>query len=199
MLTFAAAVFFLLITPGPGVLTTAGVGAGFGWRPGLGFVAGLFVGTNLVALAVVSGLAAVVFTVPWLRNALAVASAGFFLWLAARIALSGARVAFIETERAPGFTGGLLLQFVNPKAYAVNNFLFSGYAFLPGNLALEVAVKLLIVNAVWIPVHLIWLGAGVGLKRLDLSAGAQRAINVGMAAALVAVVALAVVASVRAA
>ena len=35
MLTFAAAVFLLIITPGPGVLSTAGVGAAFGWRKGL--------------------------------------------------------------------------------------------------------------------------------------------------------------------
>ena len=53
MLTFAAAVFFLIVTPGPGVLTTAGVGSGFGYRPGLAFVTGLCIGNSLVALAVV--------------------------------------------------------------------------------------------------------------------------------------------------
>ena len=56
MLTFAAAVFFLLITPGPGVLTTAGVGAGYGRAQGLRFLTGLFIGTNLVAIAVVGAL-----------------------------------------------------------------------------------------------------------------------------------------------
>lgn len=191
MLTFALAVFFLLITPGPGVLTTAGVGAGFGRAAGLRFVAGLFVGTNLVALAVISGLAAVVFSVPEVRAVLVWASAAFFVYLAAKIALSGAKVAFMETASAPGFMGGLLLQFINPKAYAVNNLLFSGYAFWPESLTVEVALKLLIVNAIWIPVHLIWLAAGVTLKRLNLAPGAQRAINVGMALSLLAVVALA--------
>ncbi len=191
MLTFALAVFFLLITPGPGVLTTAGVGAGFGRAAGLRFVAGLFVGTNLVAFAVISGLAAVVFSVPEVRAVLVWASAAFFVYLAAKIALSGAKVAFMETAAAPGFMGGLLLQFINPKAYAVNNLLFSGYAFWPESLTVEVALKLLIVNAIWIPVHLIWLTAGVTLKRLNLAPGAQRAINVGMALSLLAVVALA--------
>jgi threonine/homoserine/homoserine lactone efflux protein len=191
MSTFALAVFFLLITPGPGVLTTAGVGAGFGYRPGLRFVAGLFVGTNLVALAVVSGLAAVVLSAPEVRAALVWASAAFFVWLAARIALSGAKVGFIETASAPGFIGGVALQFINPKAYAVNNLLFSGYAFLPESLVIEISIKLLILNAIWIPVHLAWLGAGVSLKRLDLAPGAQRAINIAMALSLLAVVALA--------
>ncbi|MDG1256729.1 MAG: LysE family translocator, partial [Paracoccaceae bacterium] len=33
MLTFATAVILLLLTPGPGVLSTAGVGSAFGpWR-----------------------------------------------------------------------------------------------------------------------------------------------------------------------
>lgn len=187
----ARGVFFLLISPGPGVLTTAGVGSGFGYRPGLRFVAGLFIGTNLVAFAVISGLAAVALSVPEVRVALVWASAAFFVWLAARIALSGARIGFIESASAPGFIGGLLLQFINPKAYAVNNLLFSGYAFWPESLAVEVVIKLLILNAIWIPVHLAWLGAGVALKRLDLSPGAQRAINLAMAFSLLAVVALA--------
>ena len=38
MLTFALAVLLLIATPGPGVLSTAGVGAAFGWRPGLSYV-----------------------------------------------------------------------------------------------------------------------------------------------------------------
>ncbi|MEP4336194.1 MAG: LysE family translocator, partial [Roseobacter sp.] len=44
MLTFAAAVFFLIITPGPGVLSAAGVGAAYGMRSGLRYVLGLFIG-----------------------------------------------------------------------------------------------------------------------------------------------------------
>ena len=58
MLLFLLAVFFLLATPGPGVLSTAGVGAAYGRAAGHRYVAGLCLGTNLVALAVVSGVAA---------------------------------------------------------------------------------------------------------------------------------------------
>ena len=35
ILVFTFAVFLLLVTPGPGVLSTAGVGSGFGSRTGL--------------------------------------------------------------------------------------------------------------------------------------------------------------------
>lgn len=191
MITFALAVFFLLITPGPGVLTTAGVGSGFGWNAGLRFMAGLFIGTNLVALAVVSGLAAIVFAMPAVRVVLTWASIAFFVYLAARIALSGAKVGFMEAASAPGFVNGVLLQFINPKAYAVNTTLFSGFAFLPGNLGVEIVAKFLIINAIWIPVHVLWLWAGVALRRMDLAPSIQRGINIAMALSLLAVVGLA--------
>ncbi len=196
MLTFAAAVFFLIVTPGPGVLTTAGVGSGFGWRAGLRFLGGLFVGTNGVALVVISGLWAIVLAMPVVRTVLAVASLAYFVWLAAKIALAGGgRVAFIEAERAPGFLNGILLQFINPKAYAVNTFLFSDFPFYPESLWVEAALKLLVINVIWVPIHLAWLGAGVSLRRLDLPPRMQRGINIGMAVSLVAVVVLAALAS----
>jgi threonine/homoserine/homoserine lactone efflux protein len=65
MLAFILAVFLLLITPGPGVLSTAGVGAAFGFKAGLRYVFGLCIGTNLVALIVVSGLAAIILATNW--------------------------------------------------------------------------------------------------------------------------------------
>ena len=90
MLAFAAAVFFLIISPGPGVLSTAGVGAAYGYRNGLAYVAGLFAGSNLVAMLVISGVSATALALPWLRTTLLIASLGYLLWLAWRIASAGA-------------------------------------------------------------------------------------------------------------
>lgn len=191
MLTFAFAVLFLIITPGPGVLSAAGVGSGYGFQAGRRYLAGLFVGTNLVALAVVSGLVAIVFSVPGLRTGLLYASAGYLIYLAGKIAFSGSKIAFITSEQAPGFRDGLLLQFINPKAYAVNTTFFSGFAFWPSSLVAETLTKFLIINAIWIPIHFLWLGAGVFLHRLDLPRRVQFVINIFMAAAMLAVVALA--------
>ncbi len=190
MLTFAATVFLMIITPGPGVLTTAGVGSGFGYRPGLVFLTGLFVGTNLVALAVVSGLAAVILADDIIRTVLIFASAGYLLYLALRIALSGSKISFIEKQAAPGFLGGVMLQLINPKAYVVNSALFFGFPFYPESLLIETSLKFLLINIVWIPVHLSWLTMGVTLHRLNLSPRAMTVINSGMAIAMLAVVAL---------
>jgi len=191
MLAFVAAVFFLVITPGPGVLSTAGVGAAFGKNSGLRYLAGLFIGTNLVALAVVSGLAAIVFSLPWLRITLLVLSAVYLFSLAARIAMSGSEIAFINTAKEPGISNGILLQTINPKAYAVNTTLFSGFNIYANNIALETLIKFAIINAIWIPIHILWLMAGISLKRLALDPTTQRAINFAMAASMLIVVFLA--------
>lgn len=190
MLTFAAAVFFLIATPGPGVLSTAGVGAAFGGRAGFRYVIGLFIGTNIVALAVISGVAAVVLADARIRTALFVISTCYLLYLAFRIATAGSRIAFIEARRKPGLRDGLALQAVNPKAYAVNTVLFSGFVIGLGPVA-EPAVKLAIMNAIWLPLHFAWLTAGVWLRRLDLAPKTQRVINFAMALSMVIVVVLA--------
>lgn len=191
MFTFAAAVFFLLITPGPGVLSTAGVGSAYGFQSGTRYIIGLFIGTNLVALTVISGLAAIVLATPEIRFALLLASAAYLVFLAARIALSGKKIAFIEATKAPGIWGGITLQAINPKAYTVNTTLFSGFLFWPDSLWTETLIKLLIINAIWIPIHFLWLAAGVWLHRLDLPAHVQFRINIAMALSMLAVVALA--------
>jgi len=191
MLLFLSSVFLLIITPGPGVLSTAGIGSGFGFRAGLAYVSGLWLGNNLVALAVVSGLAAILFSIPWLRTVLLLASSAYLLYMAAKIAFSGSKIAFIRADVPPGFMGGLMLQGINPKAYVVHTTLFSGFAFMPENLTAEILIKFVIMNIVWIPIHLAWLWAGVALNRLDLPAGKQRLINYFMAFAMLAVVAIA--------
>ncbi|SPH17218.1 hypothetical protein DEA8626_00734 [Defluviimonas aquaemixtae] len=197
MLTFAAAVILLIITPGPGVLTTAGFGAAYGFRPSLRYVFGLFLGTNMVMLAVITGLAAILLSIPWLRTILMIASVGYLLYLAARIALAGSRVAFIEAKAPPGIGGGLLLQAMNPKAYAVNTSLITGFNYAPGNPVFEVTTKALVTNAIWIPIHLAWLWAGVMLHRLDLPERTHRVINVAMALSMLGVVALAMLSALK--
>ena len=193
MLTFAAALFFLIITPGIGVLTTAGIGASFGAGPGIRFLIGLNIGTNLAGLLVVTGLAAVVFAHPVVGPVLFYGSLGYLAYLAFRIGWAGSRIAFVERAQAPGILGGIGLQLINPKSYAVNTPLFSGFHFMPEDPLLEVILKFAIINILWVPVHLTWLWAGVSLKRLDLSERTQSVINKLMALSLLIVVVLAAI------
>jgi len=192
MLIFLSAVFFLLITPGPGVLSVAGVSAAFGARPAYHYLFGLFIGTNLVALTVVSGLAGLMLAHPLVRPVLLYASVAYLAYLAARIAFGGTNIAFIKKQSTPNAVDGVLLQLINPKAYVVNTTLFAGFPFAQISATTEVIWKFLLISIVWIPIHVLWLFAGLALKRMDLPQHVQRRINYGMGLSLLLVVLLAV-------
>ena len=192
MLTFAVALLFILGTPGPGVLSLAGVGSAFGYRQGWAYGSGLFVGSNVVMIVAASGLAALLLANGALRLVFVMLSSAYLIYLALRVALAGSRIAFVEASAPPGFWGAIMLQALNPKAYAVGTFAFSNFAFWPENLLGEIIVKLVVLNAIWIPIHMIWLWAGVSLRRLELPVHMQRGINIAMAIALLGVVGLAI-------
>ena len=192
MLTFAISVFLLIITPGPGVLSTAGFGAAYGFKQSLRYVFGLFLGTNLVFLAVASGLIAVLLSVPSLRIFLLVLSTFYLFYLASKIALAGSNIAFIKAKAPPGITSGVLLQAINPKAYVVNTTFVSGFAFYQSSFAIELTIKFFIINAIWIPLHLLWLYAGTVLHDLNLSNRNQRIINLMLSFSMIAAVVISI-------
>ncbi len=169
MLTFAISVFLLIVTPGPGVLSTAGFGGAYGFKKSLSYVFGLFLGTNLVYLAVASGLIAVLLSIPSLRIFLLILSTCYLFYLASKIALAGSNIAFIKAKAPPGITSGILLQVINPKAYVVNTTFVSGFAFYQSSFAIELIIKFFIINAIWIPLHFLWLYVGTVLHELNLS------------------------------
>ena len=116
MLAFTIAVFLFFITPGPGVLSVAGVGSAFGAGPGKNYIAGLCVGNNLVVVGNISGLAALIFADKNIRLLLLIVSLGYLLFLAAKIAFAGTTIAFGNPRKPPGFIDGIVLQTLNPKA-----------------------------------------------------------------------------------
>ena len=192
MLVFATVSFLMFVTPGPGVLSLAGVGAAFGWRQGLLYMAGLFLGHVIVSVAVITGLAAILLAEPVVRTILLFLSAGYLGYLAFSIALAGSKISFIEIIKAPGFMTGMTLQFINPKAYAVHTTFFTGFAFYPDSFTIEISLKFLIMNFIWIILHLAWLYAGCRIHELNLSSSSQKWVNLLMAASLCGVVVLSI-------
>lgn len=192
MLEFIGATFLLIATPGPGVLSIAGVGSGFGFIAGQRFLWGLWLGNFLVGLAVIFGLKAIIFSVPYLPEALLGLSLAYLSYLAFKIAFAGTEIAFIKADRIPGFFDALALQAINPKAYAVNATFFTTFSFWPDQFTAMILIKILIVNAIWIPIHFGWLYAGAILRKLNLPAHIQRGINIFMALSMGIVVILAV-------
>lgn len=191
MLSFTIAVLLLCITPGPGVLSLAGTGAAFGWQHGLRYMLGLWVGHSLVSFAVITGLSAIILAEPFVRSVLLFICAGYFGYLALRIAFARSKIAFIHMA-APGFVTGLTLNLINPKAYAVHTILFGGFMLYPDKFLLEVIYKQIVLNLIWVCDHLIWLYAGYKLHQLNLTARRQNQINMGMALCLIVVVLISV-------
>ena len=192
MLTFAISVFLLIVTPGPGVLSTAGFGAAYGFNKSLRYVFGLFIGTNLVFFAVATGLIAILLSLPSLRIFLLILSTCYLFYLASKIALAGSKISFIKAKSPPGIISGILLQAINPKAYVVNTTFVSGFAFYQSSFAVELIIKFFIMNSIWIPLHLLWLYVGTVLYELNLSNRNQRIINLMMSISMVIVVVISI-------
>ena len=182
--------FLMMVTPGPGVLSLAGVGAGFGWRVGIMYLIGLFLGTNGVALLVVLGFKQFLFEIDGVELTFLFLSLSYLSFLSWRIATSDNKTGFKETSKAPKLYEGIFLQFVNPKAYVVQGHLFVVLSLGISSYNTEILTKFLIVNSIWIPIHILWLWLGISLKKWSLASNKQVWVNRGMGLALFAVVIL---------
>ena len=190
MVAYIIVSFLMMVTPGPGVLSLAGVGAGFGWRVGIMYLIGLFFGTNGVALLVVLGFKQFLFEIKGVELTFLFLSLSYLSFLSWRIATSDNKTGFKETSKAPKLYEGIFLQFVNPKAYVVQGHLFVVLSLGMASYNLEILTKFLIVNSIWIPIHIFWLWLGISLKKWSLASKKQIWVNRGMGLALFAVVIL---------
>ena len=182
--------FLMMVTPGPGVLSLAGVGAGFGWRVGMMYLIGLFFGTNGVALLVVLGFKQFLFEIEGVELTFLFLSLSYLSFLSWRIATSENKTGFKQSLKAPKLYEGIFLQFVNPKAYVVQGHLFVVLSLGIASYNVEIITKFIIVNSIWIPIHLLWLWLGISLKKWSLGVNKQVWVNRGMGLSLFAVVIL---------
>ena len=190
MITYIIISFLMMVTPGPGVLSLAGVGAGFGWKIGMMYLIGLFFGTNGVAILVVLGFKQFLFEIDGVEITFLMLSLSYLSFLSWRIATSDNKTGFKQSLKVPRLYEGIFLQFVNPKAYVVQGHLFVVLSLGMASYSTEIMVKFIIVNSIWIPIHLFWLWLGISLKKWSLAVNKQIWVNRGMGLALFAVVIL---------
>ena len=190
MIAYIIISFLMMVTPGPGVLSLAGVGAGFGWRVGMMYLIGLFFGTNGVALLVVLGFKQFLFEIEGVELTFLFLSLSYLSFLSWRIATSDNKTGFKQSLKAPKLYEGIFLQFVNPKAYVVQGHLFVVLSLGMSSYNAEIITKFIIVNSIWIPIHLLWLWLGISLKKWSLASKKQTLVNRAMGLALFCVVIL---------
>jgi threonine/homoserine/homoserine lactone efflux protein len=163
------------ITPGPGNTLMMSSGLRRGVVGTLPLLLGLNLGFMVLLAAVGAGLGALILAVPGADFALKAAGGGYILWLAWRLA--GAGPSREERDRAlPGLLGGLLLQWVNGKAWLMAVGAVAAYTrpeAIVASLGI-VAVTFLLIGAA---ANLLWAAGGSVLRPLLMTETAARRTN----------------------
>ena len=175
--------FVTSVTPGPNNMMLLASGVNFGLRRTVPHMVGISVGHSVMVFLVGLGVAGVFVAVPWALTALKVAAVGYMLWLAWKIARSGAPGEGKAGGRPMTFLQAAAFQWVNPKAWAMALGAVAAYVPAPSVGAYAaVAGVFALVN---LPSVAVWAAAGQGLRRWLAGPGRLRVFNWGMAGLLV--------------
>lgn len=184
---FGSLVLFALVmclTPGPNVLLATASAVNFGFRCTLPQIAGVTAGFGVQVLAAGLGLAGLFQAEPRLHTMLKYAGAAYLLYLAWRIATAapakpGAR------SRPLSFIEGVLVTWVNPKAWVTTIGALAAFTRLDGDVVLQTAVIALVLAGACGVSLLLWAGFGAVIARWLTQAPARRAFNGAMGGLLV--------------
>ena len=191
LLGFILAALALAGSPGPATLSLAATGAAFGARRGLGYMTGINLGMVAVMGITASGIVGLVLALPGATPIVLALSSAYFAYLAFRIATAPPLAEAGRQDRQPSFFGGIFLALVNPKGYAAMAALFSSFILIRERLALDVAVKIVVLSVIIASVNIAWLIAGAALTRFFRDPRTNRIINVSFAILLIASVGVA--------
>ncbi len=114
LLLFATAMAF---TPGPNTTLAAALAANRGLGHAMRFVCAVPVGWGMLLVGTVLGLGALLSAAPALRSAIKLSGLLYMLWLAWKLSRSHALGQADPSRFEVGFGQGVLLQFVNVKAW----------------------------------------------------------------------------------
>ncbi len=104
-------------TPGPNTTLSTALAANFGLKRALRFVVAVPVGWGLLFTLCAGGVGALVVAVPVLRLAITAFGVAYLLWLAFRLAGSRQLAQAGSARLNVTFTQGVMLQFLNIKAW----------------------------------------------------------------------------------
>jgi threonine/homoserine/homoserine lactone efflux protein len=124
LLVLATATSF---TPGPNTTLSTALAANFGLRHSLRFVCAVPVGWGLLLALCAGGLGTLIVAQPALRWGILVGGIGYLLWLAWKL-WGSRRLSQVSAERLNvSFMQGVLLQFLNIKAWMLALSIVAGW------------------------------------------------------------------------
>lgn len=115
---FAMCLFALSmsISPGPVNMITLSTGVNYGFWRTLPFVSGAAIGLTLLLAAIGLGISRLVQQIPVFLDVLAYLGAAFICYMGYRIATAIPKIGS-DSRNRPSFFQGVLLQWLNPKAW----------------------------------------------------------------------------------
>lgn len=186
VLPLALFVLVATITPGGATTMVAASGAHFGVRRSAPLMAGIAAGLASMAAAGAAGLAGALLALPSLQLLMKVCGTLYLLWLAWKIARSGAPRGMAATAKPATFIGGAWMLWHNPKGWAMTMGAAASFGALatgPLHLALLLAAAFGIAATVSL---VLWCVAGQLLSRMLRSERQWRIVN-GVLALLLAI------------
>jgi threonine/homoserine/homoserine lactone efflux protein len=188
----AALVAFAFVgsfSPGPNNAVLWASGIAFGFRRTIPHVIGGALGVGALVVGVAAGIGAFLEAVPAAALVLKVAGSVYLLYIAWRVAGSGA-IAQAEAAHPLGVWQAAVFQWLNPKAWVFAIALVG--TFLPEELHTTAGIALLtgLVIAVVAVSFTLWAAGGAALSRLVTDEHRRRIVNLALAGLIAASVAL---------
>lgn len=186
LLAFILFAFVTSLTPGPNNMMLLASGVNFGVRRSLPHLLGISLGFMILVMAVGLGLGQLFEQFPPLYSALRYGGAAYLLYLAWKIAASGAPDTAGNSQGKPfTFLQAAAFQWVNPKAWIMAIGAITTYTPQDGFVVnvLLIAALFALVNC---PTCGLWTITGSLLRRWLDRPAVLRTFNIGMALLLVA-------------
>lgn len=174
------------VTPGGATTLATASGARFGFMRSIPLMLGIAMGLAVLATVAALGLGGLLLAVPALQTVVKALGSAYLLWLAWRIARSGAPNAGSGLTRPVTLVNGVLLLWLNPKSWAMTVGAAASFALLatsPNRLAILLGAAFGVAACASLA---LWCALGVLLARLFRTPRHWRILNAVMGTLLAA-------------
>lgn len=182
LLVLATAMSF---TPGPNTTLSTALAANHGLCRSLRFVLAVPVGWVLLLALCALGVGALVTGIPALRWAIKGVGIAYLLWLAFKLSRSGQLAQAQQAQLQVGFGQGVLLQFVNIKAWLLALTIVAGWVAGQSDVTTRMLVVLPVMALYAFSSNLLYACIGAALRQWLAQGQRLLWFNRGMAALLV--------------
>lgn len=162
LLVLATAMSF---SPGPNTTLSTAMAANHGLRHSLRFVAAVPVGWSLLLVLCALGVGALITGLPALRWGIKALGIAYLLWLAFKLSGSGQLAQAKPAQLQVGFVQGVLLQFVNIKAWLLALTIVAGWVAGQADFTARMLVVLPVMAFYALSSNLLYACIGAALRQ----------------------------------